>query len=560
MADCVKIQQSLKALCCDGESVTGQASVVLRGPSTRCQLYDPDDGTWLTPGTIGIFVVGAVEEDAWVTCPLPCLDQITGPAGETAYDLGFYYEIKVTVDGQKVCTYEVALDCATLSLVDGQVASLEDVIILSPVDTPGSSNSIFVQAYETVTSLVYNNDNTYTYTNEEGAQTTFAVNGSGGGGGPETVTSIVDNNDGTFTYTNEEGTEVVINYGGAETITTLTNVGRTYTYTNEDGVTKTFDGGPQVITSIADNGDKSFTFTNEASVDITIDFSDTTTTLVDNGDGTFTYTNEEGASITFDGSSCSPFEDVLCDESNDYEPVFVTGIINPTNGTFRAGPVYTNTDGSSYSGLLSNLKVCGGTGESGGGSSDPFDCDDLNTCSIDALSDVESSSPTNGYVLAWSSADSAYVPTPPSILSETATTMVDNGNGTFTYTNEAAVATTFRTIDKEKIIFSSGSLVTFPSASAIDIDDSPRSFYAYAVTVAVAPTGDETFNLVDVTSSNVIASGTLTSGSQTTGIVAVTPYTLSAGNLLQANILTANGSEKFTLYAFYKTGTSELGV
>lgn len=55
---------------------------------------------------------------------------------------------------------------------------------------------------ETITTLVDNLDNTFTYTSEDATITTIDFG--------ETLTSLVDNLNGTFTYTDEDGTPVII--------------------------------------------------------------------------------------------------------------------------------------------------------------------------------------------------------------------------------------------------------------------------------------------------------------------------------------------------------------
>jgi hypothetical protein len=145
---------------------------------------------------------------------------------------------------------------------------------------------------------------------------------------------------------------------------------------------------------------------------------------------------------------------------------------------------------------------------------------------------------------------------------ETTTTMTVNVDGVVTYTNEVGAVTSFRSADKEKIVFASRDLITVPSTSGLDIDTQGREIYAIAVTVDSAPTGNETFRVVDRgptgVGSTIIYSGTLLSGTLTTGIINITPYELPAGNLLQSNILTANGSQKWSLHIFYTSIISEI--
>jgi hypothetical protein len=90
-----------------------------------------------------------------------------------------------------------------------------------------------------VTSISLNNTN-LEYVDEDGDTT--SINLCPVVEACETVTTVVDNEDGTFTYTNEAGTSVTINTGGVETLTTLdsatlngSNV-LTIQYTGENGL------------------------------------------------------------------------------------------------------------------------------------------------------------------------------------------------------------------------------------------------------------------------------------------------------------------------------------
>src|SRR5690606_33554537 len=117
-----------------------------------------------------------------------------------------------------------------------------------------------VETNETVTTLVNNNDGTYTDTSEDGTVTVVHVPASVinqfeeiVNGGPvtidgdtyntieeyiqhlvetnETVTALVNNNDGTYTYTSEDGTVTVVDVPASvitqfETIVTCTPLSR----------------------------------------------------------------------------------------------------------------------------------------------------------------------------------------------------------------------------------------------------------------------------------------------------------------------------------------------
>src|SRR5690606_22894750 len=190
------------------------------------------------------------------------------------------------------------------------------------VDESGETHTInfedIVQANETVTTLVDNNDGTYTYTSEDGTVTTVDVPAdivnqfdTIVNSGPVTVdgttyTSIeeyfetivtgnsdvlVDNGDGTFTHTAADGTVVTFD---ANTTAMVDNGDGTYTFTNANGDTITIDSVGDIINNFEDfvtnnevivNGD---TYNSvEEYLTTLIENNETVTTLVDNGDGTF---------------------------------------------------------------------------------------------------------------------------------------------------------------------------------------------------------------------------------------------------------------------------------
>lgn len=240
-----------------------------------------------------------------------------------------------------------------------------------------------------VTTLVDNNDGTFTYTSEDNTQTTFNADGglTDNGNGTFTytnaantvttfdakLTSVVDNTDGTYTITDDFGVAVTID-GTTETTTTLVdNNDGTFTYTSEDNTQTTFDADGD----ITDNGDGTFTYTNTANtittfdvkltsvVDnmdgtytITDDFgttvtigggAETVTTLINNGDGTFTYTSEDNTqtimssgSLTNNGGGSYTFTDAA---GNTTTILASTGLnVEPWNGVDDNGPATDNTE------------------------------------------------------------------------------------------------------------------------------------------------------------------------------------------------------------------------
>jgi hypothetical protein len=88
---------------------------------------------------------------------------------------------------------------STINLTPQISGDVDNILELRP-------NGLY--ASETITSLVDNLDGTFTYTGEDGSQTTIS-------GASETITTLIDNNNGTFTYTNELGVVTVLDVSGA---------------------------------------------------------------------------------------------------------------------------------------------------------------------------------------------------------------------------------------------------------------------------------------------------------------------------------------------------------
>src|SRR5690606_5440090 len=127
-------------------------------------------------------------------------------------------------------------------------------------------------------------------------------------------TTLVNNNDGTYTYTNEAGATVTIDVP-ADVINNFEEIISNTNVLNEliENLTNTTVGG-----NVSYDGDQ-FTYVDENGVVQNISFEDivqaneTVTTLVNNNDGTYTYTNEAGATVTIDvpADVINNFEEII---------------------------------------------------------------------------------------------------------------------------------------------------------------------------------------------------------------------------------------------------------
>ncbi|MBL7867440.1 MAG: hypothetical protein JNM71_05435, partial [Flavobacterium lindanitolerans] len=113
------------------------------------------------------------------------------------------------------------------------------------------------------------------------------------------ITTLVNNNDGTYTYTNEAGTQVTIDVP-ADVVSNFNDIITNTSVLNQliTNLTNTSVGG-----NVYYDG-TSFTYVDNTGTSHTINIQDivrgneTVTTLVNNNDGTYTYTNEAGTQVT----------------------------------------------------------------------------------------------------------------------------------------------------------------------------------------------------------------------------------------------------------------------
>ncbi len=182
--------------------------------------------------------------------------------------------------------------------------------------------------------ITYNNiTNVLSYTAEDGTVTNLSLNNvsvtntiagnriatvtSENGTGvdiDETITTLVDNADKTFTYTSEDGTDTTFDATDVDTAFTNLVAGHLIgTYTNESGTTYDID---ETITTVSNviGGHRIATYTNENAAAVDID--ETITSISHTGNG-FIYDDENGdpTSVTYgvgseDLCACTPTVDI----------------------------------------------------------------------------------------------------------------------------------------------------------------------------------------------------------------------------------------------------------
>src|SRR5690606_17510078 len=207
----------------------------------------------------------------------------------------------------------------------------------------------------------------------------------------ETVTTLVNNNDGTYTYTNEAGATFVIDVPSSvvnqfeEIYNDIVNEqitvnGDTYNSFEEylshianesvniDGgdmieVTGTGTAGDPYVVSIAEGVANSMLITNAsgdlewATIADIVQANETVTTLVNNNDGTYTYTSEDGTVTTVD---------VPSDIVNQFENIVKDGPVTVDGDTYNTIEEYiqhivetndTNTTNASFTIDGTNLVI-----------------------------------------------------------------------------------------------------------------------------------------------------------------------------------------------------------
>jgi len=113
-------------------------------------------------------------------------------------------------------------------------------------------------AVENGLSLIDNGNDTYTVNDGINPQFTFDV-------GSESISTLINNEDGSYTYTDELDVATVFKIGSI----TNNNDG-TFTGVDTNGENVVFNGATETITTMVDNGNGSFTYTNEADTEVII--------------------------------------------------------------------------------------------------------------------------------------------------------------------------------------------------------------------------------------------------------------------------------------------------
>ncbi|PZO34063.1 MAG: hypothetical protein DCE86_03295, partial [Flavobacteriaceae bacterium] len=190
---------------------------------------------------------------------------------------------------------------------------------------------------------VYYDGTSFTYVDNTG--TSHTINIQDIVRGNETVTTLVDNNNGTYTYTSEDGTvttidvpaDVIQNFQDIMNDNSVSTIVKNIIDANETLTILGYDSATKKLSYKDENGNTTLLDMSQL-----VTGNETVTTLVNNNDGTYTYTNEAGTQVTIDvpADVVSNFNDIITNTS-----VLNQLITNLTN-TSVGGNVYY--DGTSF--------------------------------------------------------------------------------------------------------------------------------------------------------------------------------------------------------------------
>ena len=403
-------------------------------------------------GTVDIDGDGTPDNGVTLQDVIDNLDDIVA-ANETVTTLADNTDGTYTYTSEDGTTTGVDTNAASSMVTDGTIDVDGDGTPDNGITVQDVINNIenIIDANETLT--VISQDiaaGTITYKDEDGADTVLDIAAMIAGN--ETLTTYVDNGDGTSTYTDEDG---VVN--------TINNSAIAENVLIEDGtVDIDGDGTPDNGVTLQDVIDN---------LDDIVAANETVTTLADNTDGTYTYTSEDGTMTGVDTNAASSMvTDGTIDVDGDGTPdngITVQDVINnieniiDANETLTvisqdiaAGTItYKDEDGADtvldIAAMIAGNETLTTYVDNGDGTSTYTDEDGVaNTINNSAIAenvliedgtvDIDGDgTPDNGVTLqdVIDNLDDIVA------ANETVTTLVDNTDGTFTYTSEDGTVT-----------------------------------------------------------------------------------------------------------------------
>ncbi|MBT8439755.1 MAG: hypothetical protein KJO91_08510, partial [Gammaproteobacteria bacterium] len=298
-----------------------------------------------------------------------------------------------------------------------------------------------INALAGTVALVDNGDGTYDFTDAAGNTTIIS---------DTSISTLVDNLDGTYTYTDETGATQVIDTNASSNPYDNTASGLTAT-----DVQAAIDEINALAGTVAlvDNGDGTYDFTDAAG-NTTIITDTSISTLVDNLDGTYTYTDETGSTQVIDtNASSNPYDNTTSGlTATDVQAAIDE--INALAGTValvdNLDGTYTFTDASGSITTISDTSIS--TLVDNGDATFTYTDETGTPVTIDLIS-----ADANNDIIVGSDGG-LYLNVASVAVGETITNIADNGDGTFTYTNENG---TPQTINKADVTDNADGTYTF---------------------------------------------------------------------------------------------------
>jgi len=257
------------------------------------ELVDNGDGTINITGSAGA-AVDVCKLLADGACELYTLEDADGNSfpvsvGDTTAIISSDDSVNIDLSTPGTIDITSTPSVVTPVVADGNVIATHD---------DGLGNSVDIM--ESITPLVTNDDGSFTYTDQTGAETVIPAPVDNG----NLTGAAVENADGsttiTLTHTNSDGTtqDFPFDIPAPSTVTQIVTAGNTVA-THTDGSGTDVDI-IESITPLVDNGDGTYTYIDESGTAVTFDTNDTVSPLVNNGDGTATYTDEAGVATVLD--------------------------------------------------------------------------------------------------------------------------------------------------------------------------------------------------------------------------------------------------------------------
>jgi len=363
-----------RSLCPDDGSIPALGGALRLKGSDNTKQPDGNGGYWLPGSAVQLFssgappsgqFVGVTPQTGWTeivengcsywaikTCDLPAnVDSDYDPDDPASIFRGLgdgtsCYILDLTINGVSAIECTFVIDAAqdyTAIEIDGCIplGALGDVAG-PPVGTAGFDDAVCAAL------------GSFPYSGGPAPAGVYVVGSDcqlhdpGAGGTADSFVTFVDNGDGTSTFTSADGGSTLTvctdcSPGGVDSFVSWTQVGDTVTFTSADGNSTVDVCATCSETTISDNGNGTAVVTNPDGSTVTVctdcSPSGVGSTAIDNGDGTATITNSNGTTVVVCTDCGCCWTSTLMADAN-CQPVTV--LHNPETGVTQ----YVNAAGT----------------------------------------------------------------------------------------------------------------------------------------------------------------------------------------------------------------------